>query len=67
MLKFAFDHYPIEALRGLTKVELRAARWIARHLGCKSYGIVETNGEPHELFILTRKEFYDYYNNRRIK
>jgi hypothetical protein len=64
MMKFGFDNYPIRVMRGLTKTRLKAARWIARQLGFKSYGIVDTHGEPYELFMVTREQFYEHYNRR---
>lgn len=58
MIKYAFDNHPVEVLRGLTRTRLKHACWIARQLGCTSYGVFDTHGEPHELFMLTREEFY---------
>lgn len=46
-----------EVIKGLTPVEKRAARWMSRKIGFTSYGILETNLGPHELFILTKKEW----------
>lgn len=44
-------------IQGLTPAENRAARWMARQVGLKSYGVIETSNGPHELFILTKKEW----------
>lgn len=60
-LKYGFDNHPIEVVRGLTKMSLPHARWIARQMGFKSYGVFETLGEPYELFMINRQEFYDHY------
>lgn len=47
-------------IRGLTPVEHKAAKWMNRQLGFKSYGLVETApNEFCELFVLTRKDFYN--------
>lgn len=46
-----------EVLKGLTPVEKRHAIIAARRMGFKSHGIVDTHNGPHELFILTRKEW----------
>lgn len=67
MMKFAFDNHPVEVMRGLTKTDHKAALWIARHLGMKSYGIFDTHGAPHELFMITREQFYEHYNSQHKK
>jgi hypothetical protein len=67
MMKFIFDNYPIQVIRGLTRSDHRAALWIARHLGMKSYGVFDTHGAPHELFMLTREQFYEHHNRRTNK
>jgi hypothetical protein len=51
--------YDCKVITGLTPVSLKGACWMARKLGCKSYGIMDYhNAEPHELFIMTKDEFY---------
>jgi hypothetical protein len=67
MIKYAFDNYPLQVLRGLTKMEMKAARWMARQCGMKSYGEIDTHGAPHELFMMTREQFYEHYNRRKNK
>lgn len=49
--------YNISVLTGLTPLDNPGARWLSRQIGFKSYGIVEYDNEPFELFILTKKEF----------
>jgi hypothetical protein len=75
MLKYAFDNHPVEVLRGLTPAHNKPARWIARQMGCISYGVLDTARGPEELLILTRERFYEVYrrsqdrlaHNRRTK
>lgn len=43
-----------QVVRGMTPLENRAARWMARQLGFKSYGAYKTIFGPCELFILTK-------------
>lgn len=49
--------YDVKVIRGLTPVENRGAVWMSRHVGFKSYGIVETHVGPCVLFILTKEEW----------
>lgn len=65
MMKYAFDHHPVEVMRGLTKTTHKAALWMARQCGLKSYGVMETHGAPHELFMVTKSDFYEHYNKKR--
>jgi hypothetical protein len=50
----------IHTYRGLTRENYRAARYLARQVGFTSYGLIQYPDEavPHELFILTKEEFY---------
>jgi hypothetical protein len=57
MMALIFDKYRAEAIRGLVAEDHLASRWMARHLGFKSYGMVDTATKPHELFVMTRSEF----------
>jgi len=41
-------------VRGMTPLENLPARWMARQLGFKSYGVVSVLCGPCELFILTK-------------
>lgn len=58
MLNKFFTEIDCNAFRGLTPIKNRAASYLARQMGCKSYGILEMDTEPHELFILTKDEYY---------
>lgn len=59
MFKYMFDNHNAQVLRGLTPTNLKAARWASRQVGMKSYGEVTTSeGKPHELFIITKDEFF---------
>ena len=49
---------------GLTPVDNKAARWMSRHIGFKSQGIVDTDMGPHEMFMMTKEE-YDGLNLRK--
>lgn len=44
-----------KVVRGLTPLENLPARWMARQLGFKSYGAVQTVFGPCELFILFKE------------
>lgn len=57
IISYFFLNYPAEAIQGLTPIELRAARWMARQVGLKSFGIINTENGPAELFILTRLQW----------
>lgn len=58
MLHRLFEDADAKAVRGLTKATLRAARWASRQVGFKSYGLIETKDGEHELFYMTKDEFY---------
>lgn len=59
MLTELFDKQGAEVVRGLTPIDNKAARFLAKYVGMKSHGIVDTveNG-PHELMLMTKEEFY---------
>ena len=59
MLDRLFTEHKAQAIRGLTPVEIKGARWLARQVGLKSYGILEFPDGPYELFCLTKEEFYN--------
>ena len=42
---------------GLTPLTNLGARWMSRHVGFKSHGVVHTRKEPCELFIMHHTEF----------
>lgn len=56
MLDDLFDNVGAKIVRGITPVDNRAARWAARQIGLKSYGI---EGDK-EIFIMTKKEFKEH-------
>jgi hypothetical protein len=58
-IDYLFRNYDCKAIRGLTPCSNKAACWMARQGGFTSYGIIDTDIGPHEVFILTKKE----YNN----
>jgi hypothetical protein len=57
MLAWLFNHTDAQAIRGLTKANLKAARWASRQVGMTSYGIVECKTGEHELFCMTKEDF----------
>lgn len=60
MLDYFFQNYDVKTIRGLTPVSIKGARWLARQIGLKSYGILEyPDDEPYELFCMTKEEFYN--------
>ena len=50
---------------GLTPVEKKAARWMSRHVGFKSQGIVDTDMGEHEMFMLTKEEYNGLHLRRQ--
>jgi hypothetical protein len=63
--KKMFEEYGCKTLRGITKTELKAARWMARQYGFKSYGFIECLGGEHEMLIMTKEEFYDHLDRKK--
>lgn len=57
MLGHMFEVYDAKILRGLTPVNLKAARWLAKQAGLTSYGIVECLDGPHEIMCITRHDY----------
>lgn len=51
--------YNVEVIRGLTPLQHLGARWMNRQLGFTSHGVVQSTIGPHELVILTRKEYFE--------
>jgi len=58
MLDALFTDHKAVVVRGLTKVNLKPARWAAKQLGFKSYGILEFSDGEYELMCLTKDDFY---------
>lgn len=54
-----FNTSDAQAIRGLTPVVNRAARWAARQIGMQGYGMVVINDKEYELFCMTKKEFFE--------
>lgn len=49
--------YNIDVVLGLAPIHHKAARWLSRQVGFKSYGFDELNGKEYEIFILTKRDF----------
>lgn len=62
MLREIFETYGAQAVRGLTPTEHKAAIWMARHLGFKTYGELDTSSGKCILFVITTREFKERYN-----
>lgn len=62
MIKDLFEDKNVKTLRGLTEVSLKPARWAARQLGFKSYGVETFPQGDYEILILTKKDFYERNN-----
>ena len=62
MLEEAFGKFA-KAIRGLTPLQNRAARWMSRQIGFKSYGVIHDPSGPCELFILTKDDFSQRKSN----
>ena len=56
MLSRLFDTTNARVVRGITPVELKGARYLAKKLGFISLGIEEWDG-PHEIMCLTKQAF----------
>lgn len=57
MLNLMFQDYGAEAIRGLTPTKIKSARWLARQVGCTSYGFETFPSGENEIFIMTKQEF----------
>jgi hypothetical protein len=65
MMDKFFKDFDVSVVRGLTPIDIKPARWLARQIGFKSYGTVEYPDGPYELFIMTKQEFKEILNGRR--
>jgi RimJ/RimL family protein N-acetyltransferase len=54
MLDKFFSETDCQTIRGLTPVDNKAARFLARKIGLTSYGVFEFLNGPCELFCMTR-------------
>jgi hypothetical protein len=58
MLKELFETTSAQCVRGMTRAHMRGVRWLAKHVGMKSLGIIEMADGPNELMLLSREDFY---------
>jgi hypothetical protein len=64
MIDRLFKDTDAKIVRGLTPVDVKAARFLAKHVGFTSYGLVECpeddgpNEGVCELMLMTKEEFY---------
>lgn len=56
-LRHFFETTDATVIRGMTPLQLRNARWMSRQLGFKSFGVVNTNRGPCEMFLLYKDEY----------
>jgi hypothetical protein len=54
---FHESDYPVEVIIGLTPLSQLGARWLARHIGFKSQGVVTWNEQNLEFFLLTKHQW----------
>lgn len=64
MLDYAFFSCSVEVIQGLPPMQRIGARWMARQIGFKSYGIIYTLQGPCEEFILTKPEWIELKRNK---
>lgn len=62
--KTIYEDYGCKTLRGMTKKTLRAARWMARQYGFKSYGFIDCQDGEYEILIMTHDEFNEHLRKR---
>lgn len=63
MLTEMFSQHGARTIKGMTPVENKAARWMTRQLGFKSYGVFDTPVGDYELFCITLDEFFHHLHN----
>jgi hypothetical protein len=59
MLKELFETTSAQAVRGMTRTHMRGVRWLAKHVGMKSLGIIEMADGPNELMYMSREDFFE--------
>jgi RimJ/RimL family protein N-acetyltransferase len=59
ILKQFFSDTNVKVIRGLVKEDNKASRWAARQAGFTSYGLMDFPKGKHELFMLTKDDFYE--------
>lgn len=64
MLNEMFARQGAKAIRGMTPIDNRAARWMNRQIGCTSQGVFETPVGTYELVTITLHEFYQNDKNK---
>lgn len=52
-----FDKYEAKAVRGITPMHLKGARYLAKRIGFTSLGVEETEDGPVEVMLLTKEDF----------
>jgi len=63
MLNEVFKNTDAKTIRGLTPVNLKAARWLAKQVGLTSHGVMQfADGKECEVMFITKEEFYSEGN-----
>lgn len=57
MMNWMIENQGAKAFTGITPADNKAARWFNRNLGFTSFGLVDTERGPHEMFCITADEF----------
>ena len=52
-----FERKDVYALKGLTPLSQKGARWLTRQLGATSFGEVLTEHGPCEFFLMTKEQW----------
>lgn len=63
MLDALFQQSDAQAVRGLTRANLKGARWASRQVGLKSLGVVDCVTGPCEIFFISKDDFYKEIKN----
>jgi hypothetical protein len=58
MLKELFTDSSAKIVRGVTRADLKAARWLARQVGLTSHGFLELPEGFNEIFFMTKEELF---------
>lgn len=51
------DSSPVHIIIGTTPLDKKGALWMSRHLGFNDYGIEDIDGRPHQIFIMSKKDY----------
>jgi hypothetical protein len=57
MIGWMFENTDCQTIRGLTPVDNKAARWLAKQVGLRPYGILSFSNGDCELLIMTKDEY----------